>query len=57
MRQVTVVWAGAVLHVLSEADVRAFARHAHAMLAPGGVWIGVRAPSPSASIVDVLLPS
>lgn len=40
--RVTIAWAGAVLHVLSKADVRAFSAHAHAMLAPGGVFIGVR---------------
>lgn len=40
--RVTIAWAGAVLHVLSKEDVRAFAAHAHGILAPGGVWIGVR---------------
>ena len=39
--RVDVLWAGAVLHVLCKADVEAFAAHAHAMLTPGGVWIGV----------------
>jgi hypothetical protein len=42
--RVTIAWAGAVLHVLSKEDVRAFAAHAHGILAPGGVWIGVRSP-------------
>lgn len=40
--KVTVAWSGAVLHVLSAEDVRAFAKHVHAVLAPGGVWFGVR---------------
>ena len=35
------VWAGAVLHVLTAADVRAFVTHVHAMLAPGGTFFGV----------------
>ena len=39
--RVDTLWSGAVLHVLSRQDVQAFAAHAHAMLAPGGVWIGV----------------
>ena len=43
--RVSVAWAGAVLHVLSKEDVRAFAAHAHLVLAPGGAWIGVRAGS------------
>jgi hypothetical protein len=38
---VAVAWAGAVLHVLSAEDVRAFAHHVCAMLAPSGVWFGV----------------
>ena len=36
------IWAGAVLHVLTAADVRAFTTHVHAMLAPGGTFFGVR---------------
>ncbi len=43
--RVAFAWAGAVLHVLSAEDVRAFATHVHAVLAPGGVWFGVRCPS------------
>ena len=35
------VWAGAVLHVLTKNDVRAFLTHAHAMLAPNGTFFGV----------------
>ncbi|BDA47220.1 probableBRG0 Methyltransferase adrK [Coccomyxa sp. Obi] len=38
--RVAFAWAGAVLHVLSAEDVRAFATHVHAVLAPGGVWFG-----------------
>jgi hypothetical protein len=34
-------WAGTVLHVLTAAEVHAFAAHAHAMLAPAGVFFGV----------------
>ena len=34
-------WAGAVLHVLTADDVRAFIMHVHAMLGPGGVFFGV----------------
>ena len=36
------VWAGAVLHVLTAADVKAFITNVHAMLAPGGTFLGVR---------------
>ena len=35
------IWAGAVLHVLTAADVRAFIKHVHGMLAPGGTFFGV----------------
>lgn len=42
--RVAFAWAGAVLHVLSAEDVRAFATHVHAVLAPGGVWFGVSHP-------------
>ena len=34
-------WAGAVLHVMTAAEVKAFAAHVHAMLAPTGVFFGV----------------
>ena len=34
-------WAGAVLHVLTADDVKAFITHVHAMLGPGGVFFGV----------------
>ncbi len=39
--RVAFAWAGAVLHVLSEEDVRAFAKHVYKILALGGVWFGV----------------
>ena len=51
--RVTHAWAGAVLHVLSKADVEAFARHALAMLAPGGVWFGVRPPLPACPCMPI----
>lgn len=35
------IWAGAVLHVLTKDEVRAFLTHAHAMLAPNGTFFGV----------------
>ena len=35
------IWTGAVLHVLTKDDVRAFLTHAHAMLAPNGTFFGV----------------
>ena len=37
--------------------MRAFARHAHAMLAPGGVWIGVHAFPQVCCLMHVVLPS
>lgn len=36
------VWAGAVLHVLTAADVKAFITNVHTVLAPGGTFLGVR---------------
>ena len=35
------VWAGAVLHVLTKDEVRAFLTHAYAMLASNGSFFGV----------------
>ena len=52
--RVTIAWAGAVLQVLSKDDVHAFVSHAHLMLAPGGVFIGVRGPHETPGIVTFM---
>lgn len=40
--RVTVLWANLVIHVFSKQQVPVFLQHVHSMLAPGGVFIGVR---------------
>ena len=40
--KVTVLWANLVIHVFSRLQVPVFLQHVHSMLAPAGVFIGVR---------------
>ena len=40
--KVNLLWANAVLHVFYEPEVPFFCKHAARMLAPGGVFFGVR---------------